>query len=235
MPVYEDKKLILVHVIKTGGTSLDSLISGEKSDSEKENVFRRGIEKTKNRLKMSVGIPVLGKHSYAIDYKRALGDSFDTYYKAAFVRNPWDWLVSWYAFVQGAEISPDHGRPWRHSLYSVVSQMSFERYIEWVTQEDGFLQLPSRKASVFCKKRPFLQKDWLVNESGEVIVDFVGRYETINNDALRLLSKYGIDSSGLKIINKSGRTDYKDYYSSLSGEMVAEYFSEDIEFFGYEF
>src|SRR5690554_4662065 len=229
MPIYENRKIILVHVIKTGGTALDQLLS---SDERKKN---RKVNLAKIKLRQTLGLPVIGKHSCALDYKKYLKEGFDDYYKVAFVRNPWDWLVSWYEFVMKVNVSPDTGKVWRHALYPVISNMSFYEFVEWVTQRNGFENLPARKMSAFKNKTPIIQKDWLTDESGKIIVDFVGRFERISEDIDLALSGHSISSAGLKVVNKTVRKSYESYYNDNSRKMVSDYFREDIEAFGYEF
>src|SRR5690554_23876 len=229
MPIYEDRKIILVHVIKTGGTALDQLLSFDK---KKES---RRVNMTKVKLRQALGLPVIGKHSCALDYKKYLKEDYANYYKVAFVRNPWDWLVSLYEVVMKVDISPDTGIRWRHALYTVVSNMSFYEFVEWVTQKDGFKDLAARRMSVFNGKTPVLQKDWLSDESGKIIVDFIGRFETLSEDIDSALSGHGVNSAGLQVVNKTARKPYESYYNELSIEMVGDYFREDIEAFGYEF
>ena len=60
-------KCIFVHIIKTGGTSIDKLFRG-----------RTG-------------------HKFAKNYKKDVGNKkWNNYFKFTFVRNPWDKMVSQY-------------------------------------------------------------------------------------------------------------------------------------------
>jgi|SRR5215468_8444806 len=66
-------RFIFVHINKTGGTSI-------------EKVFEPDADQTN----------VAFKHARAAFYRREFPEQFRDYFKFAFVRNPWDWLVSRY-------------------------------------------------------------------------------------------------------------------------------------------
>lgn len=234
MAIYEDQKLILVHIMKTGGTALDRLIKssmGLQDEKPDESISRRAWD----RFKIKLGFPIIGKHSTAADYKKYLGERYSQYQSFAIVRNPWDWLVSWYVFVRKTNVSPDHGREWRHALYPIVKDMSFESFVEWVTLEDGLSQLPARKNSVYKNKAPVLQRDWLSDVSGNIIVDQVGRFENLRDDAEKILGPLGFDVRKLRVVNSSNRGGYQEYYSKRTRVLVENYFQEDIDMFGYHF
>ena len=68
--ILHDRKLIFIHIIKTGGTSIEKLFNSPPSD------HRRGR-----------------------DYLELLGaEKYQQYFSFAIVRNPWDKMVSQYFF-----------------------------------------------------------------------------------------------------------------------------------------
>ncbi len=80
----------------------------------------------------------------------------------------------------------------------------------------------------------FTQTSCLVDENGKLLVDFVGKFENLDEDFRSICQKVGI-SARLPHINKSKRTDYRDYYDSETRDLTAQLYAEDIERFGYTF
>jgi hypothetical protein len=93
----------------------------------------------------------------------------------------------------------------------------FDEYIVWRVNEEKVLQ-----------------KDFVTDSEGEMIVDFVGRYENLSKDFLKVCKILNINAS-LPHINKSSHMNYRSYYSAKTRSLVEENFSEDIELFGYTF
>lgn len=229
-----------IHIIKTGGTSVEKMLRNQTKPSEMDRLLpRRLTDKLMDRLNPTQSrLARLSKHALAIDYLNCAPQKYKDSFSFAIVRNPWDWLVSWYTFVKSVRISPDHGRQWRHALHEQVAPLSFEEYIQWVTVENGFQQLPSRRASAFSSKVPILQSDWLTDLDGNLIVDFVGRFEHLSRDVHHAMKQSPARShaeSSLPHVNKSPRDSYHSYYSNQTRALVEEYFAEDIRRFGYQF
>jgi hypothetical protein len=84
------------------------------------------------------------------------------------------------------------------------------------------------------KKSAFTQTGCLVDESGSLLVDFVGRFESLETDFKTICDKVGI-TANLPHINKSDRTAYQDYYDAETRDLTARLYAEDIERFGYTF
>jgi hypothetical protein len=110
----------------------------------------------------------------------------------------------------------------RHEL--VKSLGSFERYLEWV------IDTPSPYAKGATK----LQKEVLTDGAGKLLVDFVGRYETLAQDFAQVCQTLKITAQ-LPHVNKSVHHDYRAYYTERTRRMVADHFAADIELFGYTF
>ncbi len=84
------------------------------------------------------------------------------------------------------------------------------------------------------EKLTFTQTSCLVDESGNLLVDFVGKFENLDQDFQSICQKVGISAS-LPHINKSKRTNYQDYYDAETRDLTARLYAEDIERFGYTF
>jgi hypothetical protein len=105
-----------------------------------------------------------------------------------------------------------------HRQHRLISAMeSFDEYIVWRVNEGKVLQ-----------------KDFVTDSEGTMIVDFVGRYENLSKDFLQVCNVLNINAS-LPHINKSSHRNYRSYYSAETRSLVEENFSADIELFGYTF
>ena len=86
-----------------------------------------------------------------------------------------------------------------------------------------------------CSIPHSLQKDFIYSDSGEKLVDFVARFETLDEDFDIICKKIGIKSLKLPHLNVSDRDHYRKYYTQETQELVQEFYKEDIELFGYSF
>ena len=156
-------------------------------------------------------------HATPRDTKRELVDeTYNNFYKFAFVRNPWDWQVSMYHFILKESDHVQH--------QTVSSMCGFEEYLEWV------LATPRPYARGATK----FQKDMLTDDKGNLIVDFVGRFENLVHDFAEICQKLSITAS-LPKINTTSHKDYRSYYNERTKKIIAEHFREDIDLFAYTF
>ena len=210
-------QFIFFHVTKAAGTSIkESLISyAQEPKKFKINRPQRMLGDKPNPL-YEMWLSSLW-HAKARDIKKELPQEvYNNFYKFAFVRNPWDWQVSYYHFILKEETHV------RHEL--VKSMPSFEQYLQWVINTKN----------PFPKGATKLQKELITDAEGRLIVDFVGRYETLEADFNHVCQKLNIQAS-LPYLNKSKHEDYKQYYNFKTRKIVEEHFQEDIALFGYTF
>lgn len=79
------------------------------------------------------------------------------------------------------------------------------------------------------------QLSWITNTAGNVSVDFIGRFERLEQDFAKLCDLIGIKNIQLGHENSTKRGPYTDYYNDQTRELVAERYQGDIEYFGYRF
>jgi chondroitin 4-sulfotransferase 11 len=158
--------------------------------------------------------PLKSKHLFASDLKPYLGnEEWRRYFKFAFVRNPWSRLVSWYNMCIERPSNP------------------FMKYVKRNagTFED-FLNLTSGLAA----KTVFNQLDYISDENGALLIDFVGKFETIAADFASVCQRLDI-SIPLQRRHAGTAVDYRSYYNARTRQLVEDRFHRDIAAFGYQF
>lgn len=142
------------------------------------------------------------------------------YYKFAFVRNPWDRMYSYYIFC-------------KQNYKPTIPIMKTVSFNEWLlSPKFDFIFLPNE--IVFPSKH-FCQLNWLMDENKKIKVDFIGRFENLENDFKKITKTLGLHSCNLPHMNKTNHVHYSDIYNNESKEFVAEMSKNDIEYFNYEF
>ena len=76
---------------------------------------------------------------------------------------------------------------------------------------------------------------FVCDDAGNLLVDHVGRYESIAEDFANICERVGIDVE-LPVRNRSKRkADYRSYYNEETVELVKQLCAKDIEMFDYSF
>ena len=150
---------------------------------------------------------------------------YEGYLKFAFVRNPWDRLLSCYLqkIVSGGKgLRLDYGD------VKLRLGMPFAEFVEAVHQ------LPDEAADPHF--RP--QHVAVCGPDGEIMADFVGRFENLEEDFARVAQRIGAPHLKLPSLQPSpsrGARPYRDFYDDETAERVGERFHKDVETFGYSF
>jgi len=66
-------------------------------------------------------------------------------------------------------------------------------------------------------------------------IDFIGRFENLQQDYDVVCDKIGMPSKKLQVFNSTPHKHYTEYYNDETVGIVAELYSKDIEYFGYKF
>lgn len=153
------------------------------------------------------------------------------YFKFTIVRNPWDKVVSFYHYHQG--------RDWGLFPWTRDDEPDFNTFIQRLfVENDGALALDvfrgrSGQSTHHLRLRNSL--DWVSDEEGHVLVDFIGRVENLQRDFDEICDRIGIKRRQLPHANRSSHKPYHEYYNEESRDVVAERFQRDIDFFDYRF
>jgi hypothetical protein len=153
----------------------------------------------------------------------------DNYFKFSIVRNPWDRLVSWYIMLQHKGFHND----W--SDYVLTNSKSFSEFLDLtdIIYETSMSELFSEKK--YPKSISFNQLDYISDEEGNVVVDFIGKFENLQNDYAHIMKQLNIPAPPLQHLNKFEHKDYRSYYSDADIEKVYNLYKRDIEYFHYQF
>ena len=153
MIISHKKKFIYFHVYKVAGTSIRKALKEHDDLSFSDFPFHKNIQ-------FFIGHRIWFLSSWAVDHLKASEakyylpeNTFNNYFKFSFVRNPWDWQVSIYHYMMQYKFHPQHRL--------VAKMKTFDEYIEWRIEYD--LEL---------------QKEFIYDKKGKMLVDFVGRYRS---------------------------------------------------------
>ncbi len=156
-------------------------------------------------------------HSTALEKYRQLGAAaWQKKFTFTMVRNPWDKVVSHY-----------HYRVRTNQTALGDGSISFEDWLQ--------LCYVDRDPRYYDQPRMFMpQRQWLIDEEGKLLVEFIGRFENLQQDFDLICRRLSVEAK-LGHAKPSGRGSYRDYYSDESRALVEKVFAEDIELFGYSF
>jgi len=79
------------------------------------------------------------------------------------------------------------------------------------------------------------QLDYVTDENGNLLVDFIGRLENFDDDVHEVFNKIGVPLERVPHKNRSRHQHYSTFYTPDTEMIVRERFKRDIEYFGYEF
>jgi hypothetical protein len=143
--------------------------------------------------------------------------SWDDLLKFAFVRNPWERLVSAYidkiqgdSLLQGSQLK-NYKKKYNtfNKMVQFIKSAKLEELNEHFNSQINLLPLNK--------------------------LDFIGKFENLQEDFNIICDKIKIPRQKLPHQNKSKHKHYTEYYDDETRAIVAEKYRKDIEYFGYDF
>lgn len=193
------KKVLFIHLPRTGGTSMCR----------------------------SLKLPVLG-HQPITKFKQK-PFPFSLFCKKpfsfAFVRNPWDRVVSIFFLLNGK---------WTNKKNEADRKTYVEKYNG--NFNDFVLESFNGDNPLIFNQQHFKpQYLYVCDEKGDIAVDFIGKYENIQEDFDKVCDKIGLGKIELIRENVSVHKDYREYYNEKTKEIIRKAYQKDIELFDYGF
>jgi len=189
MIIDDIKKFIFIHTPKTGGTSITEFFSG---------VGRKD--------------PLPLEHH--ITYEQCLKEKpeIKDYFSFAFVRNPWNRVVSSYHDTTILERTTE-------------KTLSFKEFVKQ-TLPHHLSKKPEHNTIHYFPCYYFLGDD----------INFIGRTETIIEDFTKIQKILSLEGNLPHARNSSRKEkEYRNFYDVETKQIVEELYIKDIEEFGYEF
>ena len=81
--------------------------------------------------------------------------------------------------------------------------------------------------------RPQIQL--LSDDNSNVVLDFVGRYESLQQSYDEICSRIGVPITALSRKNPSSHDAYAGYYDDELRDRVSEFYKDDLRIFSYDF
>lgn len=202
-PATCNRDILFVHIQKTGGTSILKALGQEPHPRF--------------------------KHCFAGEFRQmCTAEQWNAAFKFAFVRNPWDRLVSWWSMLNAYRDAYRQGaRMNRFFTYVFENSATFE---EFILKCHADIPDPDGRKCILRN-----QLDYLTDPDGRLLVDFVGKFENLAADFRKVTRQLGLPDTALEHRNRSSHAPYTAYYSDRTRALIEQAYRRDIAQFGYAF
>ena len=212
---------IFVHIPKAAGSSIEQKLGffDKLADGVQDHRTIREIEPfPASKWLDSKYWPSLSGRVKGIIRKRrhVSAQNYHDYYKFTFVRNSWARAYSWYRNVMRG---PQHQKKLK-----VSPDCTFKDFIKYHLDNNWALES---------------QLDWIRDAQGNIPLDFIGRFENLNQDFEQVCQAIGMDDPTLpkllKVHQGNGAQSYIEAFDAESKDIIAKVFEEEIAYFNFEF
>jgi hypothetical protein len=216
-----DKQCIFIAIPKTGTTSIRSQLKQPGIPLIKNPHLN--IVQVRDSLYVYFLKETLGKNDSFpsdsvpsdADIRLKVKEVFENFFKFSSVRNPWARAVSMYSRREGVKIKDN---------------LSFEEFCRNHLYASDTCLHPTLHRN---------QLDWLCDENGQCIMDYVYRLEDFNKSIIEI-SELTNGRVQLECTNANQNPDsesrsYRDLYSDETRKLIAKRFEKDIDEFKYTF
>ena len=219
--IHIEKQAIFIAIPKTGTTAVR-----QQLQQEGQPLIRNphlNILQVREALSLFLLMKTLGgNHEFPsvqqptdAELRQRAAEMFASFFKFSAVRNPWARAVSLYHRREGV---------------LVKQRLSFSEFIHQHEFASDTCQQPTRHRNQF---------DWLCDESGRCLVDYVYKLEEFEQAVPEIASRTngGIQLTPL-VANQNPESrsrDYRELYTAETRQLIARRFEKDIDTFRYTF
>ena len=213
--INHDKKAIFIHIPKTGGSYISNILEkyyGFKSyylQRPDHKYFCGGKDKSVDKHENKIhGTLMYYKTSQYINNIMNMNDNkWKKYFIFTFVRNPYDRIISGWNYCNKYNI------PFDNYLNINFNANSYDYWHVFMPQ--------SRH---------------IINNNGKININFIGKFENIENDLIIVLNKLGFNNIVHIPFKKNSKKhdNYLTYYNKQIYEKVNKIINDDLILFDYE-
>jgi len=143
--------------------------------------------------------------------------NFNNAFKFSVVRNPWSKVFSHYKY-----------RVRTNQTELGECQIPFR---DWVAKTYG----TDKDLFYYNTPKMFMpQVEWLRDKNDSIAVDEIIKFEQLSDSFQKVANIIGIEYP-LPQLNQTNKTDYREYYDSVTKKIIETHFEEDIDLFKYSF
>lgn len=141
-------------------------------------------------------------------------------------------------------IGKKYKQEWNNYYKFTIERNPWDKVVSlyfWQIKTEPQHNITSFEDYIFNKCKLYNKKDWnLYTKDNKPIVDYIIRYENLNEDFSKLCDNLKIpyDNNLQKINLKSSirkNNNYKDMYNSETRDIVSNVFKKEIDYFNYQF
>jgi hypothetical protein len=225
-------KFIYIKTYKTGSTSVEAALSAVCGPDDVITEASEQLRGVRQRPAQNYRIEHPAKPQRPL-WKSLLGRPERHYHPSVgYYEHMPAWRVRTYA---GEDV-------WRRYFKFSFERNPWDRQVSWYhykTKSKPAASKPTFDGFNRDRRRAFVE-NWSLytDEGGAMLLDFVGRYESLEEDFRRVLAEIGLAGQvELPRTNVSrGRSgSYRDAYTQATRALVADWYAPEIRHFGYEF
>jgi len=211
--ISHEHKVIFIHIPKCAGSSIEKYFGVKPFDTKIPNYD------TLCGWDESLGIHL--QHATAkelLENNLISKSTWDSYFKFAFIRNPWDRAVSDYY--------------WLTKELNVSDK--FENFIQ---KRGAFRKFFNNKNEITYRGDHLRPQIDYVKINDSLAVDFVGRFEDFGSDFKYVKEILGLNAEMLFHANKTKKkfAHYSHFYNRKKKKLIEDLYKDDIEEFNYDF
>lgn len=217
-------KFVFISNGKTGTSSVEAALSEYHEGEEYE-----------------AGVPGLyhDKHVPPAVLRAQLGPYvWEEYFTFCFVRNPWDWFVSQF-FWNWTPDPISKKAVLQNPVQTLKAYRRKQKRRRYLRDLERFSEKEIRET--YNRLRQYrgvyeadslFQYHYAYASTGEQLVDFVGRFEQIEDDFAQAMKHVGLDAR-LPHRNATDHKTYQSYYTEETAALIGNLYRVDVEAFDY--
>jgi hypothetical protein len=167
------------------------------------------------------------KQNYEGPVFNEIPNEWEEFFSFAFVRNPYDRLVSaWKMFSKGMQ-----NTKWSRSDSERLNGIDFFSFLELAI--DSSIDYQSRHTIESVLKHHTLPQTHPYHCIQHA--KFIGKFENLKNDFEYVANIIRLSDYEFEHLNKTQRVSYKNYYDNACFELVTKHYQSDLDAFDYSF